>query len=356
MRISALLPLLLAAAAWAQAPAAKSEPPAPAAAKTATQAPAPPAAAPAQPAAPVKAGSQTIPFTTVMNPLTLPPDRVIATVDGDKVTAGDLQMFLRDYPPQAQQAALKNPRQILEGYGVMKRLLAEAEKAKLDQQSPFKEQLHHLRMQVLAQARFNQRVTEIQIPAEEVKKSYEANKDRFMQAKVKAIYIPFSTAPVSQADEKGKKLLTEEEAKAKAQDLLKQIRGGADFVKLVKEHSGDPTSVAKDGDFGTFKKSDQISGAVKSAIFAAKAGEVTEPVRQSGGFYLFRVEEMGSQPFEEAQVGIVNELRSVRFGEWLATERKSIEIKEEGIEMKFEATEQVSPAKPAPAQTPKPKD
>jgi peptidyl-prolyl cis-trans isomerase C len=356
MRISVLLPLLLAVAAWAQAPAAKSQPPAPAAAKTATQTPAPPATAPAQAAATVGVGSQTIPLTSVMNPLTMPPGQVVATVDGNKVTAGDLQMFLRDYPPQAQQAAVKNPHQVLEGYGVMRRLLAEAEKAKLDQQSPFKEQLHHLRMQVLAQARFNQRVNEIQVPAEEVKKSYEANKDRFMQAKVKAIYIPFSAAPISQADDKGKKLLTEEEAKAKAQDLLKQIRGGADFVKLVKEHSGDPTSVAKDGDFGTFKKSDQISGAVKSAIFAAKAGEVTEPVRQPNGFYLFRIEEIGPQSFDEAQVAITNELRNARFGEWLAAERKNIEIKEEGIEMKLEATPLSSPPKPAPAQTPKPKD
>lgn len=352
MRISVLLPLLLAVAAWAQTPAAKTEPPAPAAAKTAT--PAPPAAVPAQPAPLAKPGSQTIPFLSVMNLLKMPPTQLVATVDGNKVFAGELQMYLRAYPAEVQQEALKNPRQILEGYGVVKRLLAEAEKEKLDQQSPFKDQIADFRMQVLAQARFNQRINEIQVPPEDVKKAYEANLDRFMQAKVKAIYIPFSTAPVSQADQNGKKLLTEEEAKAKALDLLKQIRAGADFVKLVKENSGDPTSVAKDGDFGTIKKSDQISGPVKSAIFAAKAGEVTEPVRQSGGFYLFRIEEMGPQPFEEAQLAITNDLRRARFGQWYAAERKSVEIKEEGIEMKMEAAQPSSPAKPAPAPAPKP--
>jgi len=345
MRISVLLPLLLAASSWAQAPAAKSQPPA--------VAPAPPA----PPAAAVKAvGAGTIPIMSVMPLQQMPPDRIVATVDGETVTAGDLQTMLREYPPQAQQAALKAPRQLLEGYGLMKRFLAEAEKAKLDQQSPFKEQLLHLRMQVLSQARFNQRIAEIQVPPEDVKKSYDANPDRFMQAKVKAIYIPFSAAPVSQADDKGKKVLTEDEAKAKAQDLLKQIRGGADFVKLVKENSADAASAAKDGDFGVIKKSDQISGAVKSAIFAAKAGEVTEPVRQGGGFYLFRIEEMGPQPYAEAQVTITNELRNVRVGEWLAAERKSIEIKEEGIEMTLEAAPLATPPpKPAPAPTPAPK-
>jgi parvulin-like peptidyl-prolyl isomerase len=316
-------------------------------------------APPAPPAAAVKAvGAGTIPIMSVMPLQQMPPDRIVATVDGETVTAGDLQTMLREYPPQAQQAALKAPRQLLEGYGLMKRFLAEAEKAKLDQQSPFKEQLLHLRMQVLSQARFNQRIAEIQVPPEDVKKSYDANPDRFMQAKVKAIYIPFSAAPVSQADDKGKKVLTEDEAKAKAQDLLKQIRGGADFVKLVKENSADAASAAKDGDFGVIKKSDQISGAVKSAIFAAKAGEVTEPVRQGGGFYLFRIEEMGPQPYAEAQVTITNELRNVRVGEWLAAERKSIEIKEEGIEMTLEAAPLATPPPkpaPAPAPTPAPK-
>jgi parvulin-like peptidyl-prolyl isomerase len=353
-----LFALLLAAAVWAQAPAAKpdAQAAAPAAAAKAAEGSNPPASNAGQTTTPVKVGSQTIPITSVMNLLQMPPDRVVATVDGDRVTAGELQMVLRDYPPQAQQAALKDLRQFLEGYGVMKRLLAEAEQAKLDQQSPWKEQINHARMQVLAQARFNQRISEIQVSPEEVKKSYEAGKERFMQAKVKAIYIPFSTAPVSQADEKGKKMLTAEEAKAQAQDLLKQIRAGADFVQLVKEHSGDADSVAKNGDFGVIKKSGQISGAVKSAVFAAKVGEVTEPVRQGNGFYLFRIEEMGPQPFEEAQLAIMNELKNARVGEWLTSMRKSIQIKEEGIEMTLEATPLSSPAKPAPAQPPKPKN
>jgi peptidyl-prolyl cis-trans isomerase C len=358
MRISFLFALLFAAAVWAQAPAAKPDPmaAAAAAAKAAVEGSKPPAANAGQAAAPVQVGSQTIPLASVQSILVMPPGQVVATIDGSKVTAGDLQTVLRAYPPQAQQAALKDRRQFLEQYGVMRRLYAEAQKARLDQQSPWKEQLDYIRMQMLTQARISEKFNEMQVPSEEVKKSYEANQDRFMQARVKAIYIPFSSAPVSQADGKGKKILTEEEAKAKAQDLLKQIRGGADFVKLVKENSGDPTSVAKDGDFGTFKKSDQISGAVKSAIFAAKAGEVTEPVRQPNGFYLFRVEELGPQPFAEAQVTITNELKDVQFRAWLNSVQKSVDIKEEGIEMTLEATQPSSPAKPAPAQTPKPKD
>ncbi len=293
---------------------------------------------------PAGGGKQSIPVAQMMSILAMPPDRVVATIDGDKVTAGDLQAILRTMPPQVQQQALSNRRQFLEQYGVMKRLSAEAEKAKLDQQSPWKESLQNMRMQVLLQAEINQKIAEIQVPVEEQRKSYEANKERFLQAKVKAIYIPFSTEPVSQADKKGEKVLTEEEAKARAESLLKQIRGGADFVKLVKENSKDPVSAAKDGDFGTIKKADQIPDAIKTAVFAAKAGEVTEPVRQPSGYYLFRVEEAGPQPFEQVQDNVANEIKNSRFQEWLNSVQKSVDIKEEAIEMTMEVQNPSSPA------------
>jgi parvulin-like peptidyl-prolyl isomerase len=345
MRISVLFTLLLAAA-WAQTPAPKPDPmaAAAAAAKAAAEASTMPANA-AQGTTPVKAGASTIPIASVMPIEQMPPDRLVATVDGKPVTAGDLQAFLAILPPQAQQAFLKDRQRLFTQYGMVKRLATAAEEAKLDQRSPWKEQLGGIRLQVLAQARIEQRGNEILIPADEVQKSYDGNKDRFMQAKVKAIYLPFSTAPVSKADDQGKKVLTEDEAKAKAQDLLKQIRGGADFVKLVKENSGDPKSVEKDGDFGTIRKSDTtIPGALRSAIFAAKAGEVAEPVRVPGGYYLLRIEELGPQPFGEVQANIVNEIRDVRFREWLTAEQKSITVKEEGIEMTLGSSPAVSPA------------
>jgi peptidyl-prolyl cis-trans isomerase C len=335
---------LLAASAWAQAPAPTAGQTAAmeAAAKAAVQQ-GKPQSGPAPAAKPAQGGSQSIPIAETMSILAMPPQKVVATVDGNKVTAGDLQAVLRTMPPQVQQQALSNRRQFLEQYGVMRRLSAEAEKAKLDQQTPWKESLANMRMQVLLQAEINQKMAEIEVPEEEQKKFYEAHTDRFMQAKVKAIYIPFSTEPVSKVDEKGSKVLAEEEAKAKAESLLKQIRGGADFVKLAKENSGDPVSAGKDGDFGTIKKSDRIPEAVKTAVFGAKAGEVTEPVRQANGYYLFRIEESGPPPFEQVRDNVANELRNSRFQEWLNSVQKSVDIKEEAIEMKMEVQQPSSP-------------
>lgn len=346
MRMLIPLSFMLAASAWAQAPAPTPEQKAAmeAAAKAAVEK-AKPQSGTVQVNVPV-GGTQSIPVAQMVSILAMPPDKVVATVDGNKVTAGDLQAILRTMPSQVQQQALSNRRQFLEQYGVMKRLSAEAEKNKLDQQTPWKETLANMRMQVLLQAEINQKIAEIQVPPEEQQKFYEANKDRFVQAKVKAIYIRFSGDPVSKADDKGNKILTEAEAKAKAESLLKQIRGGADFVKLVKENSGDAASAAKDGDFGTITKSDRmVPEAIKTAIFAAKAGEVTGPVRQANGYYLFRVEELGPPPLEQVRDNVANDIKNTRFQEWLNSVQKSVDIKEEAIEMTMEVQQPSSPAK-----------
>ena len=96
------------------------------------------------------------------------------------------------------------------------------------------------------------------IKVEDEQKYYAENKSRYDQVKLKVIYIPFSSAPARQAPAEGKKHLTEEEAKAKAERLIKEINAGADFVKLVKENSEDASSKAKDGDMGTLSRADNL--------------------------------------------------------------------------------------------------
>ena len=76
-----------------------------------------------------------------------------------------------------------------------------------------------------------------------------------------------------------KKTLTEAEAKAKIDDLKKQIEAGADFGKLAKENSDDKDSAAKDGDFGLIKKNSPYPEAIKKTVFELKPGQVSEPLR-----------------------------------------------------------------------------
>jgi peptidyl-prolyl cis-trans isomerase C len=259
--------------------------------------------------APAAAGTPTIPE--------LPEDTVVAVFgDGTKFTMGDFKRMYAALPPPNQQMALRDREQFLHQWEMMRKLTKMAEEAKLDLESPYKEALAYGRMAVLAQAQITAAVNAITVDPADIVKAYDSNKKKYTQVKVKAIYIAFSEAATSSAA-KGKKALTEAEAKAKAVKLQAAIQGGADFVKLVKENSDDETSREKDGDFASLRYTDNIPDAFRTAVFSLKQGEVSEPLKQPNGFYLLRAEEVTVRPLSEVRDDIYNDLKNQRSTEWL---------------------------------------
>jgi peptidyl-prolyl cis-trans isomerase C len=255
-----------------------------------------------------------------------PPDTVIATVDGTNLTYGEVANFLKGMNPQMQQNAMRNRKDFVERYALMRKLSTLAEQAKLGERSPYKEAIESYRMNMLMQAEINEYVDHIVITADDLQKYYAENKSRYDQVKLKVIYIPFSSTPAG-ATAENKKRLTEEEAKAKAEQLIKEIKGGADFVKLVKENSEDASSKAKDGDMGTLSRADNLPESIRSVVFALKAAEVSDPVRQPNGFYIFRADEVSQRPLEQVREQLVKQLQSERLQEWLKSTTKSLNIK-----------------------------
>ncbi len=263
-------------------------------------------------------------------PTNLPADTVVATFgDGQKITFGELKKFMGVLPPQMQQLALSDRKRFVEQYVLMHHLADLAEKAKLDQESPTKEQLAFNRMYVMMNAELNDAMNNIIIPPAEQQKFYEANKQRFSQVKVKVIYLSFSSGKASSDSAKHR---TEEEARERIAKLREQALNGADFVKLVKENSEDKTSAEKDGDFGTIRRSDKLPDAIRDAIFALKAGEISQPVRQPNGFYLFRAETITIRPFPEVQDEIFTELKQQRFRQWMEQTNRNLNVKYENSE------------------------
>lgn len=285
--------------------------------------------------------AQTAPPTPPPAAPQLSPDTVVATIDGRKVTHEELRRFIAVLPAQMQKAIAQNRRSFLQQYALLNRLAEEAEKAKLDQQTPYREQLQASRVQTLANAFLTEKFNSFPVQAEEQEKFYKEHGDRYGQVKVKVLYVAFSATPPP-ASAAGRKSLTEPEAKAKIEKLLAEARAGADFVKLVKEHSDDATSKAKDGEFGIMRRSDNLPEAVKNAVFALKQGEISEPVRQPNGFYLFRADEVTLRPYPEVKDEIFNELKKVRFDEWMKQTQAALNIKIEN-EAFF-----APPAQPAP--------
>jgi parvulin-like peptidyl-prolyl isomerase len=275
----------------------------------------------------------------------LAPDTVVATVEGRKLTYGDFEKLIHLLPAQAQQNFLRDRKGFLQQIALMMRLTSEAEKAKLDQQSPYKEQLETSRMNILANARIAEKINSFPVAAEEQQKYYEANKDRYHQVRIKVLYVAFSATPPPASA--AKKSLSEPEAKAKIEKLLAEARGGADFVKLIKANSDDAASAAKDGDFGVIHKTDNIPDAIKNVVFALKPGQISEPVRQPNGYYLFRAEEVTAQSYAEVKDQIFNELKQEKFKQWLDGVRAGLEVKIENEEFLKEAP--AAPSLGAPA-------
>lgn len=252
---------------------------------------------------------------------------VVATFeDGRKITAGELESFLAAMPPNMAQAARRDRKAFVQQFALMHRLSEMAEKAKLDEQSPVREALAFNRMYLMMNAQLHEVLSAIKVPPADVQSFYDANKQRYTQVRVKAIYVRYSADPAAAGAQESKHL-SESEAHAKIVRLRTAIIGGADFVTLVKENSDDETSAAKDGDFGTIRSTDNLPEAIRTAIFALKVGEVSEPVKQPNGFYLFRADEVTAQPLADVQEAIVNELKQVQFKKWMDEVNSSLNLK-----------------------------
>src|SRR5258708_6195828 len=78
----------------------------------------------------------------LLTPLAPPSaDTVVATVDGNKVTVGDVSKWLEVLPQTFAVALKQNPQAAIQQYYILRYLAAEGKKLKLEEQSPLKEQL-----------------------------------------------------------------------------------------------------------------------------------------------------------------------------------------------------------------------
>lgn len=250
----------------------------------------------------------------------IPGDKVIARFDdGTEFTMDELRQLYPVLPPSLQSAVTKDPVEFFHEYAVMRAYTKMAEKEKLDEQNPYKQALSFNRMLILYQAVLDRAFRDAAVQPTEVVNYYDGHKDHYKQVRVKAIYLPFSDAPSITE-------MTEAQAKAKAAQLVTESRGGADFVKLVKENSQDETSRAKDGEFATLHAGDNIPDAIKAAVFALKPGDTSDPVRQARGYYIFRAEDVTYLPLSKVRDQIFTELKTARAQTWVTQTDKETKV------------------------------
>ena len=133
-------------------------------------------------------------------------------------------------------------------------------------------------------------------------------------------------------------------AKTKTEDLLKQLKDGADFAELAKIHSTCP-SAPKGGDLGFFPRG-QTTPAFENVAFELEIGKISEIVETEYGYHIIKVTEhkdASTTSFEQAKEDIIQQL----------IQTKQSELAEEYIESLKTGANIVYPAgKEPPAQTP----
>jgi len=83
---------------------------------------------------------------------------------------------------------------------------------------------------------------------------------------------------------------TDAAAKAKAEGILKQLQGGANFAELAKKYSDDPGSKDSGGEVGFVNKNAAMVPEFLRAIFSQKVGDI-KIVKSQYGYHIIQVEE-----------------------------------------------------------------
>ena len=124
----------------------------------------------------------------------------------------------------------------------------------------------------------------IDVKPEQVQDFYTKNPDQFQQPeRVRASHILIGVPENADAAAKT-------QARAKAEQVLKELKSGGDFAALAKQHSSDPGSAANGGDLGFFQQG-QMVGPFNDVAFSLKPGTTSDVVETQFGFHIIRVAE-----------------------------------------------------------------
>lgn len=238
-------------------------------------------------------------------------DPVVARVNGEEIHRSDVMRELQMAGPQIQQMpqAMIYP-QILQKMIATKIVSQKGYAAGIQNDKEVKDRVKDLEAQVVAEAYVHKQI-EPKITDAKIKERYDQLATKYKpQDEVRARHILINVAVPAGANAEAK-AEADTKAKAEAEDILKQLKGGADFAKLAEEKSKDTGSAKQGGDLGYFVH-DAMVKAFADAAFGLKVGEITDaPVKTEFGYHIIKVEDKRKSsppPIAEVKEQIANQL------------------------------------------------
>lgn len=186
--------------------------------------------------------------------------------------------------------------------------------AELEKQGLTDEQVREdVRSRLLSERIFEEVTKDVEVTDEEIQAYYDENQAQFE----------------TPASREVRHILVNQ--KARADDLYRQLRGGADFAALAKRFSQDPASKDDGGRF-TAQQGATVPEFDETA-FELETGELSRPVKTQFGWHIIEatsaVEPEASQELStvESQISeqLLEEKRNARINEWIEELRERFE-------------------------------
>ena len=235
---------------------------------------------------------------------------VLATVNGEEITQGDIDLFYQELPDQMKQIPVEQVQnQILDRLIDQQLILEQAKKAGLDKRPDIERKLAYEKTKILNES-YLEIVLEKEVTPERIREVY--NKAIALEKKreeVKARHILVKT-------------------EAEALDIINALKRGGDFISLAKERSTGPSG-KNGGDLGFFT-ADQMVPPFSKAAYALSKGETSDkPVQTQFGWHVIKVEDRrlaGARPFEELEPQIREQLVTKAYEKIIQQFRKTAKI------------------------------
>jgi peptidyl-prolyl cis-trans isomerase C len=198
--------------------------------------------------------------------------KVLAEVNGKAITAEDFNAEVENLPPVVRQMAQspEGKKELIDGMIFRELVLEQAKKDGIDKSKDVAARLESVKKMVIVEAFVRKKLEQdVKISDEEMKQFYETNKDKFKTGE------QLRTSHI---------LVKSEQA---AQDILAQLKKGANFEELARKYSVDG-SAAKGGDLGWFSKGTMVPD-FEQAAWNLKEGEISGIVKTQYGFHIIKV-------------------------------------------------------------------
>lgn len=231
---------------------------------------------------------------------------VIMRINGEPVTEEEFGAAYAQLPEdmQRQLSSPQGKTAFAEQFVRYKLLEQEARRLGVDRDPKVAGAIAADRTSILASAAAQKLVA---VPTDQAVRDYYAgNKGSFDSLQVAHILVAYAGGMAPPRP--GRTAPSEAQAMARAKEIVKQLRAGANFSQGALQLSDDVATAERGGDLGTFGRG-TLPPELEQHVFGMKEGEISDPMPSRFGVHIFRVGKRGTQAIEQARPAIARRVQ-----------------------------------------------